>query len=392
MPTITITATTCRAGTAAASGSYYNISSSSNMNGVSTPKATNITWTMPRPASVPWAACKITAVYAKNIRVYNSSDAVKDASWLFRTSYQSSTWNGNLAYVNGNAVWRYKGMNNGAWHPANTTTTYNNVSMTADALTWVQQELAAGRDLYFSYVEARSTNQGSTYSTRFYINYIPQLVITYEITSNIKYWDGSNWNTVIPYYAVDASKISQSTLTRPNGAMTAATSQNCTASSSSNFSADFPAWRAFDDSTTTNAWASTRGVTSAWLMLKMPEPLYNISVTMVNRQDHATLSNGPISGVIQGSNDGTTFTDLKTFSGRDGKTKGASSTISCGNNNKAYQYVRIYTENWDKTSDTSKTECCIGDCSITGTQYPTSGIYFMKCLARYWDGTAWQQV
>ena len=200
MPSVTITATTCRAGAAAASGTYYNVSSSSNMNGVSTPKATNITWTMPRPSSVPWSACKVTSAYAKNVRVYNSASAVKDASWLFRTTYQSSTWAGNVAYVGSNTVYRYRGMNNGSWHPASTTTTYNNVTMTADALTWIQQELAAGRDLYFSYVEARSANQGSTYSTRFYINYIPQLVINYEITSSTRYWDGTSWNLVMPKY------------------------------------------------------------------------------------------------------------------------------------------------------------------------------------------------
>ena len=68
MPSVTITATTCRAGNAAASGNYYNVSSSSNMNGVSTPKATNITWTMPRPSGVPWSACRVTSAYAKIIR------------------------------------------------------------------------------------------------------------------------------------------------------------------------------------------------------------------------------------------------------------------------------------------------------------------------------------
>lgn len=208
MPTKTITATSPRAGTSAASGNYYNISSTDNMNGVSTPKASNITWTFARPSDVPWGAVKVTNAYVNNVRVYNSASSVKDASWVFRTAYQSSSWRGSLAYVGSNVVWRYHGMNNGSWHPGDTTKTYNNIAMTSDAKTWIQSQFAAGNNVYFSYIEARSAGgsitspnySGTTYSTRFYHNYVPTLTVEYEYTSSTRYWTGSAWQLVIPYY------------------------------------------------------------------------------------------------------------------------------------------------------------------------------------------------
>lgn len=209
MPSVTITAKNCRAGNAAASGTYYNISGSDNLNGVSTPKASNLTWTFARPTDIPWGAVKITSADIDNVRVYNSASAKKDASWVFRTNYQSSSWNGSAAKIGTSYVWRYHGLNNGSWIEANTNgVTYNNITMTANALTWILQEYRGGRDVYFSYIEARSAGgsiaspdySGTTYSTRMYWNYTPKLTINYEITSSTRYWDGASWNLVMPKY------------------------------------------------------------------------------------------------------------------------------------------------------------------------------------------------
>jgi hypothetical protein len=210
MPDVTITATNPRAGNAAASGEYYNISSTDSMNGVASPKASNITWTFALPTGIPWGACKIISADVDNVRVYNSASSKKNASWVFRTAYQSSTWNGSLAKLGTTVVWRNHGLNNGNWIEANTNgVTYNNVQMNANALTWILQEFRGGRNVYFSYIETRSaggsiTNpnySGTTYSTRMYVkNYYPKLTINYEIVSSTRYWDGSAWKLVIPKY------------------------------------------------------------------------------------------------------------------------------------------------------------------------------------------------
>lgn len=194
-------------------------------------------------------------------------------------------------------------------------------------------------------------------------------------------------------YATDFSSVTPyvfttkaTTISYPSAAMTAASSQNCIASASSQYSDSYAAWRAFDKSTSTNTWASARGVSEAWLMLQFPQKLYSISVIISNRADHSTLVNGPVSGTIQGSNDGSTFTDIGTFSGRDGATKGASSTITCSNETEGYTYVRIYTTNWDRTTaSSSQTECCIGECAISGRDIPTAGGW-KKCIPYVYEG------
>lgn len=180
----------------------------------------------------------------------------------------------------------------------------------------------------------------------------------------------TGWQSAVPYvWTTDATAY-----TYPKGAMTSATSAECTASASSEYSSNYPAWRAFDDSTSTKAWASSRDVDEAWLILQLPRKLCNITMTITNRADHDTLVNGPISGFIQGSNDGSTWTDLKFFYGRDGATKAASSTHSC-DNNVGYSLLRIYTTNWDLTTgSSSQNECCIGECSVSGYDVsPTLG-------------------
>lgn len=180
-----------------------------------------------------------------------------------------------------------------------------------------------------------------------------------------------NYNTTCTY--VWAKGENTASKTYPETAMTAANSQNCVASSCETYSSSYAAWRAFDKSTTTNAWATARGLSNAWIQLQMPQPLYNIVVTLTNREDHDTLSNGPITGIIEGSNDGAVYTQIGTITSRDGKTKGGTSTHVCNNGATGYQYVKMTFTDWDKTSDTSKTECCLGDCSITGKLIPSAG-------------------
>lgn len=378
--TVTIKATNPYAGSSAASGSYYNISSTDNMNGVSTPRASNITWTFAIPTNIPWAVCKIKSAYVKNVRVYNSSSSVKDASWVFRTNYYGSGWRSSMATVGDAVVWRYHGMNNGSWHPGDTTTTYNNVTMTSNAIKWIQSQFSAGKNLYFSYIEARSAGgsivspdySGATYSTRFYHSYVPSIVITYEMQ---------------PCYVFTNKRYSY---TYPSAAMTSNYSQSCTASASAIYNDNYPAWRAFDDSTSTNAWATTRGVTSAWLQLLMPKALYDIEVTLTNRADHATLCNGPIAGIIYGSNDnGATLTQIGSFSGRDGATKGASTTVKC-THSVPYNTVRMVFSSWDTSADSAKNECALGDCSIKGYSATAAGSW-QVAIPYVYTNSAWTQ-
>lgn len=376
--TVTIAGTNPYAGSSAASGSYYNISGTDNMNGVSTPRASNITWTFAIPTNIPWAVCKIKSAYVKNVRVYNSSSSVKDASWVFRTNYYGSGWRSSMATVGGAVVWRYHGMNNGSWHPEDTTTTYNNVTMTSNAIKWIQSQFSEGKNLYFSYIEARSAGgsivspdySGTIYSTCFYHSYKPSIVITYEMQ---------------PCYVFSKTRTAY---TYPAAAMTSDYSQSCTASTNSTYSSNYTAYKAFDSNNTSRCWATANGVTSPYLQLKMPKALYDVEVTITNRADHATVINGPIAGTISGSADnGVTFTQIGSFSGRDGATSAASTTIKC-THAKAYNTIRITLSSWTTTG--SSTYAAIGECSIKGYTATATGSWQVATPYVYTNG-AWTQ-
>lgn len=208
MPTITLSPSNKFATSAsAANQSYYYLSSGGTFNSVDTPRARCITWTYTRPADVPWAACKIIAADVDGVVTRNTGSSVKDASWSFRTQYNPTSYNGQTAKINGTTVWRYRGVPNGGWVGANSgTVTWNNIVMTDLALQWILQEFKAGRDIYFNVVEMRSAggnidSPGSDGTRQTRVNFnSPTLTIEYEITSNTRYWDGSNWNVVIPKY------------------------------------------------------------------------------------------------------------------------------------------------------------------------------------------------
>lgn len=147
-------------------------------------------------------------------------------------------------------------------------------------------------------------------------------------------------------------------VTRPAAAMTSNNSQGCVVSTSSEYSNNvYGAWRAFDKKNEDQyGWAAKTGVSAAWIQIKMDIALENITVTIANRV--FAYTNGPETGIIQGSNDGEIWVDLCSFEGRDGETSAHSTTHEC-NNSTPYQYVRI---------DASRTKdlLAIGEITIVG--------------------------
>lgn len=194
-----------------------------------------------------------------------------------------------------------------------------------------------------------------------------------SFTIILSYVEG-NIRHAIPYIWTSATRTQY---TYPEQAMTSNSSQGCVASASSTYSSSYPIWRAFDKSTTTAAWATTRDATARWIQLIMPKALYDISVTITNRGDNQYIC-APISGKIYGSNDdGATLTEIGSYSGRDGATAQASSTVVCTNSNVAYNTVRIDVETWEGDSLTA-----IGEISISGYDY-AEGQYIWKPVTPY---------
>ena len=187
------------------------------------------------------------------------------------------------------------------------------------------QSATSGQYYYFRIV--RESGQGAVLKTDI------TLTITYE-TGNRRTTQMYVWTTT------------RTSLGFPTEAMTSNNSQNCIASASSTYSSSYPIWRAFDKNTTTVPWASSSSEKDTWIQLQMPRILYDITIKITNRNDRADNIRGPIAGTILGSNDGLNFTQIGSFSGRDGSTRAASSTIVCNNSTTGYSYVKIAMSDW----------------------------------------------
>ena len=176
-------------------------------------------------------------------------------------------------------------------------------------------------------------------------------------TAKFRYWGNANISGL--GYAVQ----------RPLDAMTANSSQDCTASAESVFNNDddYAAWHAFDYSTKTS-WRSLRDQTRAnqpWIQLHMDMAMVNISVAVYSRgsTDHC-----PVAGQVFGSNDGSTWTQIGTFSGWTPKKSALLGTVECENET-AYEYVRLkVTSSYDSSypSRENSEYTAIGYLAITG--------------------------
>lgn len=193
--------------------------------------------------------------------------------------------------------------------------------------------------------------------------YPMQLLIEFEADGGA-IWDENGEQKAMKSYVWKTTN--PTTYYYPETAMTSNNSANCTASCSSTYSSSFPAWRAFDKLVDDNCWASTAADTERWIQLVMPRRLYNIKVRIAN----PTGTNGPVAGIIYGSNDGgSTLTQIGSFSGRSA-TASYHNTIACNNSTTAYNTVRIKTTT---AGAINLNNLAIGEILISGTDVGSSG-------------------
>lgn len=275
------------------------------------------------------------------------------------TTNNTSGYNGCIArieyigtsYDSYPGIWRVGSSSDQISLEENATThlTTNDATTCSNFLSLIQSAIS-GQYYYFRIV--RESEQGAQLNT--------------DITLTITYGSG-NQRTSQAYVWTTARSL----LNYPENAMTSNTSQSCIATASSVYSSSYPIWRAFDKSTTTVPWASSRNETNAWIQLQMPSALYDIAITITNRNDRADNIRGPIAGIILGSNDGSNFTQIGSFSDRDGSTRAASSTITCYNSTVGYSYVKVQMSDWYPSG--SHTYCAIGELGISGYTNPSTG-------------------
>ena len=117
--------------------------------------------------------------------------------------------------------------------------------------------------------------------------------------------------------------------------LTADSSQGCVASASTVINANFPAWQAFNGRTD-NHWASSASDTNRWIQIQMPHRLKDM-VVMLTNNSYATDS--VVSGKFLGSNDGSSWAEIGSFSGR--PTTVFICTKHVLHNTTGYSYLRV---------------------------------------------------
>ena len=115
--------------------------------------------------------------------------------------------------------------------------------------------------------------------------------------------------------------------------------QGCVLTASSEYSGSYQMEYAFNG-LTNNYWACAISDSQRWVQVQMPYALRNITVKLVSPQGSAVqTANVPVSGSFQGSNDGSSWAALGSYSGR--STAAGSVSTHALNNASGYKYLRI---------------------------------------------------
>ena len=276
------------------------------------------------------------------------------------------------------------------------------VTFTSPVITWTTSVYAYGK------AETKTISSTGTFANLYSaiinaINGDGKLKLTMYNGENTTYFeDDEGGSYTQEYQHVDSSYFNityitslpsyiytniRSLKTYPEAGMTKDTSQNCTVSASSTYSNSYPAYLAFDYKDST-CWASSNTATGPYVMIQMPNALYDCTVTIKNRTHASYNIGGFISGRIDGSNDGINFTTLTTFSDRDGKTSGYQNSYTLNNNTTAYKYIRVKADTWDKSIGTY---ACIGEMRVTGYTIPSTGGW-QEATAYIYHNGAWVAV
>lgn len=115
--------------------------------------------------------------------------------------------------------------------------------------------------------------------------------------------------------------------------------QGCALAASSEYSGSYQMEYAFNG-LANNYWACAISDSQRWVQVQMPYALRNIAVKITSPQGSAvTTANVPVSGSFQGSNNGSSWAALGSYSGR--STAAGSITTHSLNNSTGYKYLRI---------------------------------------------------
>lgn len=155
--------------------------------------------------------------------------------------------------------------------------------------------------------------------------------------------------------------------TQPASAMTSNTAPSpYVCSYSSRYTSSYTGHLAFNKSySNAYGWVADSSDTAPWITLKMAVALKDIKVTIYNRT-RSSLVNGWKAFKVDGSDNGSTWTQIGSFSGRNGATSALGTTHTCTNYNDSYLYVRFRISDWERRTSSTDKYCAVGEIYING--------------------------
>ena len=250
-------------------------------------------------------------------------------------------------------------------------------------LTSIEEYLQSGAvDTFCLYMNETDIGNGN-YTANYLAISSMTLTITFDdiSSSGVKYGLNGEWKSCIVNYGInntwqpckvwyglnnewipiggESGKLTY--VAYPTAAMTSNNSQGCIASASSaNSTSTYPAYKAFDNERN-YAWASKTTDTSPWIQLQIPQALRNISVKVYSWNTTNKYKGDPVSGTLLGSTNGTTWTQIGSYSGWSADTNGLLGEIIC-DNTEEYSYIRLTISEYTS----GKSYVSIGYITITG--------------------------
>lgn len=167
---------------------------------------------------------------------------------------------------------------------------------------------------------------------------------------------GSAWTPEIYVVSVLYTKTTDAPMYYYLPFLTANSDQGCVASASSVYNANNEAYKAFNGIIlgSDSWWGSTQADTDRWVQVQMPYALRNMVVTLIDRDDVSDNHlRANTAGAFLGSNDGSAWTELASFEGRNPNFENSFATMYELNNATAYTYLRYRPAGYTSTLATS---------------------------------------
>ena len=214
-------------------------------------------------------------------------------------------------------------------------------AMAASTLTDIELGVAAIENVICAdvYLRQGAAWRPANYPNRNTLSVHTWLINNSDTAPSLRIIMGNDMSADAVSYAIEYTKAEDTPTYYWLPFLSSPNEQDCVLTASSEYSGNYQMEYAFNG-LASNYWACAVSDSQRWVQVQLPYALRNITVKLVSPQGSAVqTANIPVSGSFQGSNDGSSWAALGSYSGRSA-TAGSVSTHAL-NNAGGYKYLRI---------------------------------------------------